>query len=204
VQGFRAGERVLYGEAGTPAMVVGATEARVLVRLAEGAIRRVRPHRLHRGEGAMLSTPNYNARGLSMTATRGQREGAQMALLGDQWAPPEPREASREQIASVFAHWQAATGKTDTHLDEKRRTKIRRALGHYPVEDVIAAVTGWRNDPFYCGENDRGRAYNELTMLLRDAEHIERFRDMARNGPVRRPRTARQAASDVRRRIALG
>jgi hypothetical protein len=39
------------------------------------------------------------------------------------------------------------------------------------------------NDPFNRGENDRGRAYNDLGLILRDAAHIEYFRDLCRNGP---------------------
>lgn len=110
-------------------------------------------------------------------------------------------------IAAVFDAWRDATGRERVALDEKRRSKIRAALKMYPVQDVIDAVRGWRKDSFYCGDNDRGKTYNELTLLLRDAEHIERFRDMER-GPVkqRRPtkQESRESAFDVRRRIALG
>ena len=75
-----------------------------------------------------------------------------------------------------------ATGKrlSRTRLDDKRRRIIKQALKAHPVEDVLDAVVGWRHDPFYCGENDRGRAFNDLGMLLRDADHVERFRDLAR------------------------
>jgi hypothetical protein len=31
--------------------------------------------------------------------------------------------------------------------------------------------------PFNRGENDRRTVYNDLGLLLRDAEHIEKFRD---------------------------
>jgi hypothetical protein len=206
---FKAGERVRYGDHGIPAVVVGTTRSRVIIRLFEGdgrrVVKRVCAYRLHREGDGYAQKPIFDTRGLSMTATRGHREGAQLALLGDQFAPTdEPREPNREQVAKVFAHWQAATGRTDTHLDAKRKGKITRALASYPLADVLDAVAGWRQDPFYCGENDRSRPYNELTMLLRDAEHIERFRDMQRAGPVQRRRTPRQQASDVRRRIALG
>lgn len=109
---------------------------------------------------------------------------------GDETVPPlnlnkEP-EQNKEVVGDVqlvFATWVEATGKhaTRTKMDDKRRRLISRALKDHPVEDVLDAVVGWRSDPFYRGENDRGRAFNDLGLLLRDAEHIERFRDLARS-----------------------
>ena len=86
----------------------------------------------------------------------------------------------------MFDAWVGATGKhpTRTRLDDKRRRTIQKALKDHPVEDVLDAVVGWQHEPFYCGENDRGRPFNDLGLLLRDAEHVERFRDLARTGAV--------------------
>jgi hypothetical protein len=82
------------------------------------------------------------------------------------------------ETRQVFEAWQAATGKHRAKLDDKRRRVIQRALRTYPLDEVIDAVQGWRNDPW----PDRGR-HNDLTVLLRDAEHLEKFRDLARAGP---------------------
>lgn len=115
--------------------------------------------------------------------------------VGDETVPPEGDETvlplnliSESQqkevpdVEVVFTTWVKATGKhpTRTRLDDKRKRLIERALKSHPVEDVLDAVTGWQHDPFYCGQNDQRRAYNDLSLLLRDAERIERFRDMAR------------------------
>lgn len=90
-------------------------------------------------------------------------------------------------IREVFDAWVEATGrrKGQTKLDPKRRRLIAKALASYPLEEVLAAVRGWRHDPHNRGENDRGRPYNDIGLLLRDSEHIERFRDLElgqRNG----------------------
>lgn len=110
------------------------------------------------------------------------------------------------QTQQVFAAWQEATGRQGTRLDTKRATKIRLALSMYPLADILDAVRGWQNDPFYCGQNDRQRPYNELTLLLRDAEHIERFRDMARAPSVQRvgQKAARSQNGDLWSRLAQG
>ena len=92
------------------------------------------------------------------------------------------QEIEVDEVRSVFDAWVGATGKhpTRTRLDDKRRRTIQKALKDHPVEDVLDAVVGWQHEPFYCGENDRGRPFNDLGLLLRDAEHVERFRDLAR------------------------
>ena len=97
---------------------------------------------------------------------------------------PEQIEEVVDEVRVVFDAWVEATGKhpTRTRLDDKRRRTIKKALDGHPVDDVLDAVVGWQHEPFYCGENDRGRPFNDLGMLLRDAEHVERFRDLARDG----------------------
>lgn len=87
-------------------------------------------------------------------------------------------------VGAVFDAWREAAGKTDrTMLDPKRRRLITTALGSYPLEDVIDAVRGWRHSPHHAGQNDTGTVYNDLGLLLRDAGHIETFRDLERRGP---------------------
>jgi hypothetical protein len=84
-------------------------------------------------------------------------------------------------VQAVFDAWIAATGRTgQTQLDDKRRRIITRALKSHGLDDCLDAVTGWRHDPHNRGENDRGRPYNDIGLLLRDSEHIERFRDLQR------------------------
>ena len=60
-------------------------------------------------------------------------------------------------------------------LSPERRALIDKALAGYPKDTVIAAVTGWLYSDFHRGRNDRGRVYNDLDLLLRDATKIEQF-----------------------------
>lgn len=84
------------------------------------------------------------------------------------------------EIRSVFDAWVESTGRdaARTKLDDKRRRLIRTRLKDWPVDDLIAAVQGWRHDPHLRGENDRRTTYNDLDLLLRDAKHIEQLRDL--------------------------
>lgn len=98
----------------------------------------------------------------------------------------------------MFGAWIEATGKTGaTRLDSKRRRLIKAALADYPPDDVIDAVRGWRQSPHHRGENERRTVFNDLGLLLRDSEHIEKFRDLARNAPAVKPATPEPAQWDA-------
>lgn len=89
--------------------------------------------------------------------------------------------ASSADVSRVFDAWQQSTKKTRAKLDGKRHRLIHRALTklEFPVDDLLLAVSGWEKSPHHRGDNDRGTVYNELSLLLRDAEKIEYFRDLA-------------------------
>ena len=134
--------------------------------------------------------------------------GRPSALPGESGSTPpgtekknNPQEVDAPDPATlVFDTWIEATGRSGrTQLDKKRLNQIKVALEAYPLDDVLDAVVGWRNDPFYCGHNDRGKTYNDLGLLLRDAEHIERFRDLARTGPTQAPSTTPKSWDALRR-----
>lgn len=102
----------------------------------------------------------------------------------------EPRGSSA--VDAVFEAWLDA--KTTFHgrrstavLDPKRRRIIRNAIklmkqggSDDPVADCVDAVRGWRHSPHHTGQNDSRTVYNDLGLLLRDAAHIENFRDIER------------------------
>jgi len=94
-----------------------------------------------------------------------------------------------EEVRAVFEEWVRVTKRTGrTLLDDKRRNLIGAALRDYSLEDCLDAVRGWRRSEFHCGENPGQKVHNDLQLLLRDAEHLERFRDLERAGPApRRP-----------------
>lgn len=106
--------------------------------------------------------------------------------------PPNPPQAGGRgkgpspEETQVFDTWKAATERNgNTRLDRKRLAKIREALGTYPLGEVLDAVEGWQFVPHFRGENDRQTIFDELTLLLRDAEHIEKFRDATQEARAR-------------------
>ena len=61
-----------------------------------------------------------------------------------------------------------------------RRALIARRLKEWPAADLIDAVQGWQHFPHNRGENERGTPFCDIELVLRDAAHIERFRDRHR------------------------
>lgn len=102
-------------------------------------------------------------------------------------------------VERIFAAFQDATGKTRAKLTDDRRGRIVRWLRVYSEDELTDAVRGWRWSPHYCGDNDRGTVYNDLELLLRDAKHIEQFRDWERgiNRPAPRQRLSGAQAREA-------
>ena len=60
-------------------------------------------------------------------------------------------------------------------LDEKRRRVIVKALKDYSPADVCRAIRGCAKTPHNMGMNDSKTKYNALGLILRSADHIDRF-----------------------------
>lgn len=80
---------------------------------------------------------------------------------------------SRFDVQAVWNAWITATGRSRSKLDDKRRRLIHVRLNQFSVDDLVAAVRGWKHDPW----PDRVRQ-NGIEILLRDGAHIEKFRDL--------------------------
>jgi hypothetical protein len=83
--------------------------------------------------------------------------------------------AQARPVEQVWEAWKESTGHHRAVLDAKRRRIIGKALGSHGLEVCLKAVLGWSFSPFHRGENENGRVYNGLDLLLRDAGKIEMF-----------------------------
>lgn len=103
-----------------------------------------------------------------------------------------PAEKYEDLVQLTFKTWADSKGGSRAKLDAKRRKAIDSALADYPAQDVLDAVAGWRNDDWA----DRPR-YNDLTILLRNAGQIEKFRDLNRGKKAAPPARARGSYSSL-------
>lgn len=107
-------------------------------------------------------------------------------------------------IKRVFDAWSAAANKPRAQLSAERVRLIGRRLAEYPEQDLTDAVKGWRNSPHHRGENDTGTVYNDLDLILRDAKHVEMFRDLSRGGETRPPPRLRNGERTILAKLAAG
>lgn len=79
-------------------------------------------------------------------------------------------------VVEVFAYWCSVMGSPKSKLDDKRHALISKALKlGYTIEQIKASIDGCARTPYNMGLNDRNTKYNSLGLILRDADHIERF-----------------------------
>lgn len=85
--------------------------------------------------------------------------------------------AHKTAVERVFEHWVFMLHKHPrrTALGPTRRRAIERALALYDEEVLLLAVEGCAASAWHAGENDRGRAFDDLELILRDEPHVERF-----------------------------
>jgi hypothetical protein len=94
--------------------------------------------------------------------------------------PPDP---TPEEIFEVFSEWvsvcrSSALGRKPV-LGDKRRRKIKQAIGLYGLESCKTAIRGITCSPWHMGHNPQGKRYDDIELILRDERHIEMFLDMA-------------------------
>ena len=84
----------------------------------------------------------------------------------------------------IFARWQETLDHPRARLDAKRRKVIAQALAlGYTAAELCQAIQGCALTPHNMGHNDRGTRYDELGLILRDADHIDRFIRNSREPP---------------------
>lgn len=64
-------------------------------------------------------------------------------------------------------------------MDLKRAQAIRdRLRDGYTVEDLQTAIEGCAASAWHMGENERQTRYDSISLILRDADHVDKFISM--------------------------
>jgi hypothetical protein len=94
----------------------------------------------------------------------------------------EGKPSNASVVEEVFAFYVSVlwTGRgVKPVLSDKRSKLIARALKDYSVDVLKQAVVGCSLSDWHMGGNPRNTRYTSLELILRDAEHIERFASIA-------------------------
>lgn len=85
---------------------------------------------------------------------------------------------AEDLILQVYNYWlsvmRPGRGRVPA-LDDKRRLKVASAIHDYGVEDCMRAIDGCKKSDFHMGRNKARRRYDDIELIFRDQDHIERF-----------------------------
>jgi len=93
---------------------------------------------------------------------------------------PEPNSKkitkADSKVLELFDYWRSVMQHPRAKLDKNRETKINKALMlGYTLEQLKQAIDGCANTPFNMGKNNQNKRYDDIGLIYRDADHIERF-----------------------------
>lgn len=105
----------------------------------------------------------------------------------------------RDIIIVVFDYWRSTMRSKRAMLDEKRKRLIGSMLDNgYSPEDLCKAIEGCSKSSFHMGMNDKGMKYNGLDLIMRSAEHVDKFIGYCANPP--RPAGKQAQIEEINRR----
>lgn len=93
----------------------------------------------------------------------------------------EKEEPLTPQARWLFEYWVRAThrDRSRTQMTPARKTKLLARLKEgYSVEDIKRAIDGVANSSFHQGENERETKYDDLLLICRSGDSVEKYRDM--------------------------
>lgn len=91
-------------------------------------------------------------------------------------SPVDAYEFHHNASTQLFEYWQRTMNHPRAKLDKKRKRAIELALKlNYTIPELQKAIDGCKNTPYNMGKNDSSQVYDDISLIFRDAEHIERF-----------------------------
>lgn len=80
------------------------------------------------------------------------------------------------EVEVVFDYWRQTMQHNSAKLTPQRQRLVKARLKDgYTVEELKAAIDGCAASPWHRGENDRAQAYDDIALICRDGEHVEKF-----------------------------
>ena len=83
-----------------------------------------------------------------------------------------------ELAQQVYEYWcmvMRPGRKRIPQLDTKRMLAVKAAIHDFGIEECMRAIDGCAKSDFHMGRNKQNKRYDDIELILRDQEHIERF-----------------------------
>jgi hypothetical protein len=96
------------------------------------------------------------------------------------------RKVSEAAVQEIFDYWkQIVSPSSRAILDDLRVIKIGWAIHDYGMDACKQAIDGIAKSDFHMGNNPRNRKYNDVELIFRSADNVERFMGMAEKRDAR-------------------
>ena len=99
---------------------------------------------------------------------------------------PAKAGSAASDIQDAFNCWvQVMEKNTSTKLNKKREAAVRARLKEgYTIDQIKQAIIGCSKTPHNMGVNDQGKPWNDIELICRNGNNVERFMDNAHNPPA--------------------
>lgn len=85
-------------------------------------------------------------------------------------------QVSNDLIKDTFEYWKEVMQKSRAViLDTKRSRRIGWAIKNYGLDSARHAILGCSYSDWHMGKNPGNKTYNDISLIFRDAEHVEMF-----------------------------
>jgi hypothetical protein len=81
-------------------------------------------------------------------------------------------------VVEVFDVWREVHSKSRAVLSPERRRAICKAVASHGRAMTLDAIHGCSLSPWHMGQNPSGKRYNDINLILRNAEKIEGFAEL--------------------------
>jgi hypothetical protein len=82
------------------------------------------------------------------------------------------------EVQELYEYWCSTMrpGRTRVPaLDTKRHLKVAAAIADYGVDQCKLAIDGCAASDFHMGRNKQKKRFDDLELIFRDQDHVERF-----------------------------
>jgi len=95
-------------------------------------------------------------------------------------APVVPDQSEAQGLRSLFGFWQQKMMLKNARFTPGRRKVLAARLADgYTVGQLRRAIAACSASEWHCGKNDRNMPYNDLTLICRNGEQVEKFLALA-------------------------
>lgn len=88
------------------------------------------------------------------------------------------KDVPRPVVEEIFEVWQQVHSKKRAVLSQERLRAISKAVVDFGRETVLHAIHGASLSSWHMGKNPSGKKYNDISLILRNAEKVEGFAEV--------------------------